>query len=163
MWSHALLYVAVLVAALPIATSTSQLDDMLNRCAAFGGQAIGVSNQSGSTIRQVGVPLSKCMAPMLSAAMPKLVKVVDVRRVEEFNAGHCNSAVNIPWDSNACWKNGLSDPACKSFVDKMTSLVDSKYTTEIFVYCVSGNRAGQVAKFLQGLQWTNTKLSPPVT
>jgi rhodanese-related sulfurtransferase len=88
---------------------------------------------------------------------------IDVRRDAEYSAGHCSKAKNIVWNSDACWKNGKSDPACKAFIDELKATVNNDYTKPIFVHCVSGNRAGQVAKYLQGLSWTNNKLSPPVT
>ena len=80
-------------------------------------------------------------------------------RADEFAAGHCTDAVNIVWDSSECWKTGMTAPTCKDFVDKMTSLVDGVYTTGVFIHCVSGNRAGQAAKFLNGMNWTQTKSS----
>ena len=77
------------------------------------------------------------------------MKFVDVRRSDEFEVGHCKDSVNIVWDGDACWDGGITDKVCKQFIDDMTTFVDGNYQTPIFVHCVSGNRASQVAMFLQ--------------
>ena len=77
------------------------------------------------------------------------MKFVDVRRSDEFQDGHCKDSVNIVWDSAACWDRGITNKVCKQFIDDMTTFVDGNYQTPIFVLCVSGKRASQVAMFLQ--------------
>lgn len=98
-------------------------------------------------INQVDTKASICLIPTISSVSG--MRFLDVRRKDEFDVLHCKDAVNIVWDSDACWKRGATDPVCKAFIDDMTSFVDGNYNTPIFVHCVSGNRAGQAAKFLQ--------------
>ena len=46
-----------------------------------------------------------------------------------------------------------ADPACKAFIDQMTAHVTTNgvadYSKPVFIHCVSGNRSGQAALFLQ--------------
>jgi len=138
-----------------VETGSATMDELLNIC----GE--GTAVRSAPTKRHdVDSTISKCMAPTLAlTSVQKQSVFLDVRRKDEFEAGHCKGISNIVWDSDACWKNGYSDATCKKFVDDLVTLVGGDYTKPIFIHCKSGNRAGQVANFLQGKDWANPKLS----
>ena len=118
---------------------------------------------SAYTIELIGDAPSKCMTPTLATTASKsLTKFLDVRRQDEFDLGHCTGISHVVWDGDACWQRGQSDPACAAFIQGMEALVTpadglTRYATPIFIHCKSGSRAGQVAKFLQGRNWTQTK------
>lgn len=65
--------------------------------------------------------------------------LLDVRRIDEFEAGHIPGAVNIP--------NELIG------AEEIAELPDKNQT--IYVYCRSGNRSKQAAQKLAGLGYTN--------
>lgn len=59
--------------------------------------------------------------------------VLDVRTADEFEAGHLKNAINIDWNN-------------KSFKKQVKEL--PKFMP-LFVYCGSGYRSGEAAKFLE--------------
>ncbi len=65
--------------------------------------------------------------------------LLDVRRIDEFEAGHIPGAVNIPNESIGA--------------EEIAELPDKNQT--IYVYCRSGNRSKQAAQKLAGLGYTN--------
>lgn len=65
--------------------------------------------------------------------------VVDVRRADEYDAGHIPGAILIPNESIGC--------------DSPEALPD--YDQVILVYCRSGNRSKQAAQKLAGMGYTN--------
>ena len=65
--------------------------------------------------------------------------ILDVRRVDEFNAGHIPGAINIPNESIG--------------TDAIPELPDKDQL--ILVYCRSGNRSKQASKKLVDLGYTN--------
>ena len=60
------------------------------------------------------------------AALPENAILIDVRSVEEFNAGHIAGAVNIPHTVIA---------------EKISSVTNDK-STPLYLYCRSGRRVG---------------------
>ena len=64
---------------------------------------------------------------------------IDVRTLEEFNAGHLEQAIHIPYQVIA---------------DKIESVTKDKQA-QIKVYCKSGGRAGIAKKTLDQLGYTN--------
>lgn len=99
------------------------------------------------------VSVEKSAAPCMTTKLPSNALFVDVRRADEFSEGHCSNAVNVVWDSDSCGDKGKDDAGCKAFIDGMTKLVTTNgvadYSKPIFIHCVSGNRSGQAAKYLQ--------------
>ena len=65
--------------------------------------------------------------------------LLDVRRADEFAAGHIPGAVNLPNE--------------KIGTDEISSLPDKNQT--IYIYCRSGNRSKQAADKLLALGYTN--------
>ncbi len=65
--------------------------------------------------------------------------VVDVRRQDEYDAGHIPGAILVPNESIGC--------------DSPEALPD--YDQIILVYCRSGNRSKQAAQKLAGMGYTN--------
>lgn len=65
--------------------------------------------------------------------------LLDVRRADEFNAGHLPGAVNIPNEEIGS--------------EEIPSLPDKNQT--VYVYCRSGNRSKQAAEKLFALGYTN--------
>jgi len=98
------------------------------------------------------VAVAKTVAACISPKIPSSAVFVDVRRADEFAEGHCSTAKNVVWDGDSC-KIGVADAGCKAFIDGMTALVTTggvaDYSKPIFIHCVSGNRSGQAALFLQ--------------
>lgn len=96
--------------------------------------------------------VAKTVAACISPKIPSSAVFVDVRRADEFAEGHCSTAKNVVWDGDSC-KIGVADAGCKAFIDGMTALVTTggvaDYSKPIFIHCVSGNRSGQAALFLQ--------------
>jgi rhodanese-related sulfurtransferase len=103
---------------------------------------------------QVANTAAACMTPKASTAE---IFIDVLRRADEFSAGHCDTATNLVWNSGACWIDGEDSTAgCAAFISGLNiPTAGGDYSKKIFVHCVSGNRAGQVAKFLQGRAWTN--------
>lgn len=64
---------------------------------------------------------------------------IDVRTAEEFNQGHVNGSINIPYESIGHEINGI------------TRDVDA----DIRVYCRSGHRSGVAKNTLNGLGYQN--------
>lgn len=65
--------------------------------------------------------------------------LLDVRRADEFEAGHIPGAVNIPNEEIG--------------TEEIPSLTDKAQT--IYIYCRSGNRSKQAADKLLALGYTN--------
>lgn len=65
--------------------------------------------------------------------------LLDVRRVDEFEAGHIPGAINVPNESIG--------------TEEITELPDKNQT--IYVYCRSGNRSKQAAKKLVRMGYAN--------
>ena len=65
--------------------------------------------------------------------------LLDVRRIDEFEAGHIPGAINIPNESIG--------------TEEIAELPDKNQT--IYVYCRSGNRSKQAANKLVQLGYTN--------
>lgn len=65
--------------------------------------------------------------------------LLDVRRADEFEAGHIPGAVNLPNEEIG--------------TEEIPSLPDKEQT--IYIYCRSGNRSKQAADKLQALGYTN--------
>ena len=65
--------------------------------------------------------------------------LVDVRSVEEFEAGHLEGAIHIPWDQ---------------MEDLVAAIGDDKQRQVVF-YCRTGNRAGKSIKQLETMGYTN--------
>lgn len=64
--------------------------------------------------------------------------LIDVRTKEEFDAGHLEGAVNIPWEDTAALKQAIGD-------DKQRQVV---------LYCRSGNRSGKSIAMLEAEGYT---------
>lgn len=64
---------------------------------------------------------------------------IDVRTAGEFNAGHLDGALHIPYDVIG---------------DQITSAIPDK-DAEIHVYCRTGRRSGIALKTLEGMGYTN--------
>ena len=65
--------------------------------------------------------------------------LIDVRTKEEFNAGHLEGAVNIPWEDTTTLKQTIGS-------DKQRQVV---------LYCRSGNRSGKSIAMLKKEGYTN--------
>lgn len=65
--------------------------------------------------------------------------LVDVRSKEEFDEGHIDGALNIPWDKTDALKFAIGE-------DKQRQVV---------FYCRSGNRAGKARAELESMGYTN--------
>ncbi len=63
--------------------------------------------------------------------------LVDVRTKEEYEEGHLDNAINIPYD------------------EVVSKLKDYDKDTPIIVYCKSGNRSGKAYQSLQNAGYTN--------
>lgn len=68
--------------------------------------------------------------------------LLDVRRADEFEAGHIPGAVNLPNEEIA--------------TEEIPSLPDKEQT--IYIYCRSGNRSKQAAEKLLALGYTNSNM-----
>lgn len=66
--------------------------------------------------------------------------LIDVRTSSEFESGHLENAINIPYDDIV---NGVSK------IDKIN------YDTPIIVYCKSGGRSNQAFESLKNAGYTN--------
>jgi len=64
--------------------------------------------------------------------------LIDVRSKEEFEGGHIDGALNIPWDKTDALKFAIGD-------DKQRQVV---------FYCRSGNRAGKAEASMEALGYT---------
>ncbi|MBT8069525.1 MAG: rhodanese-like domain-containing protein [Gammaproteobacteria bacterium] len=65
--------------------------------------------------------------------------LIDVRSKEEFDEGHIDGALNIPWDKTDALKFAIGE-------DKQRQVV---------FYCRSGNRAGKARAELESMGYTN--------
>lgn len=65
--------------------------------------------------------------------------LIDVRTKEEFDAGHLDGAVNIPWEDTGALKQAIGN-------DKQRPVV---------LYCRSGNRSGKSIVMLEKQGYTN--------
>ncbi len=79
------------------------------------------------------------MAQDGAKAINKGAKIIDVRTDGEFNSGHLNKAVNIPYQDIA---NRISE-------------VSTNKDELIVVYCRSGRRSGIAQKTLQSIGYKN--------
>lgn len=66
--------------------------------------------------------------------------LIDVRTLEEYNEGHLDGAINIPYD------------VIENTIDNYT---DIKKDTNIVIYCRSGNRSKKAYETLKELGFTN--------
>lgn len=67
--------------------------------------------------------------------------LIDVRTLEEFEAGHLEGAVNIDWFA-------------EDFKDQLDSLVVQR-DKKIYVYCQKGGRSAKAAKLMDSLGYGN--------
>ena len=72
--------------------------------------------------------------------LPAGALLIDVRSVEEFNAGHLAGAVNIPHTEIA---------------EKISGVAKDK-STPLYLYCRSGRRVGVAIEALEKLGYKNT-------
>ena len=63
---------------------------------------------------------------------------IDVRTVEEYNAGHLEGAINIPYDE----------------IEQKIEAVSADKNTDIQLYCRSGRRSGIALETLRGLGYS---------
>jgi len=70
--------------------------------------------------------------PMQEEVMSGVAQLLDVRTIEEWNQGHAEDAIHIPIENMLKGELGLLNP------DK-----------RIYVYCLSGGRAGLATTYLQ--------------
>lgn len=78
-------------------------------------------------------------AKELFASSEEDLTIVDVRRADEYGAGHIPGAINIPNES--------------IHTEMLEELPDLEQT--IYVYCRSGNRSRQAAEKLAAIGYTN--------
>jgi phage shock protein E len=71
--------------------------------------------------------------------LPDNAVLLDVRRIEEFNAGHIDGAVLVPHDTIA---------------EKIGTVVPDK-NTPVYVYCRSGRRSAIAVEVMKKLGYTN--------
>ena len=71
--------------------------------------------------------------------MPDNAVLLDVRRIDEFNAGHIAGAVLVPHDTIA---------------EKISSVIPDK-STPVFVYCRSGRRSAMAVEAMKKLGYAN--------
>ena len=90
-------------------------------------------------IALVGV-LVGCFGPKGgNMKLPDNAVLLDVRRIEEFNAGHIDGAVLVPHDTIA---------------EKIGSEIPDK-NTPVFVYCRSGRRSAMAVEAMKKLGYTD--------
>jgi phage shock protein E len=75
----------------------------------------------------------------VEAPLPAPQLIIDVRTAEEFNAGHLDSAVNIPYD----------------IIEKKIAKFAPNTNTIIMLYCRSGRRSGIAIEKLEKLGYKN--------
>lgn len=63
---------------------------------------------------------------------------IDVRTVEEYNAGHLEGAINIPYDE----------------IEQKIQAVSADKTADIQLYCRSGRRSGIALETLRGMGYS---------
>ena len=63
---------------------------------------------------------------------------IDVRTAEEYNAGHLEGAINIPYDE----------------IEQKIEAVSADKTADIQLYCRSGRRSGIALETLRGLGYS---------
>lgn len=82
-----------------------------------------------------------CESPSASGevSQPRTGIWIDVRTANEFNAGHLDGALHIPYDVIG---------------DQIAAVVPDK-DAEIHVYCRTGRRSGIALKTLEGMGYTN--------
>lgn len=95
---------------------------------------LGVCSAHGEGYRQIDQETAKQMMEADDGHV-----VVDVRRADEYDAGHIPGAILIPNESIGC--------------DSPEALPD--YDQVILVYCRSGNRSKQAAQKLAGMGYAN--------
>ena len=71
--------------------------------------------------------------------LPDNAVLLDVRRIEEFNAGHIDGAVLVPHDTIA---------------EKIGAVVPNK-NTPVYVYCRSGRRSAIAVEAMEKLGYTD--------
>ena len=72
-------------------------------------------------------------------SLPENAVLLDVRSVEEFNAGHISGAINIPHTEIA---------------EKISGIVPEK-STPLYLYCRSGRRVGIAMEALKACGYAN--------
>lgn len=77
------------------------------------------------------------MLAQATSPMPPLL--IDVRTVQEYQAGHVEGAINIPYDVIA---------------EKITEVNGENLGRPVFLYCRSGHRAGIALQTLSDLGYT---------
>ena len=98
--------------------------------------AVVVAACGGSTTSAIEL-VSAPDAASIIADKPRAV-ILDVRTPEEFNEGHIAGAVNI-------------DFYAADFADRIAALDRNQ---DYVLYCRSGNRSGETAKLMTGLDFT---------
>ena len=71
--------------------------------------------------------------------LPDNAVLLDVRRIEEFNAGHIDGAVLVPHDT---------------IIEKVGAVVPGK-STPVYVYCRSGRRSALAVEAMKKLGYTD--------
>ena len=66
--------------------------------------------------------------------------LIDVREEDEYKGGHIPNSINIPL----------------SKIDSIETIVEDK-SAPLFLYCISGARSSEAAKYLAGKGYTNAK------
>ena len=95
--------------------------------------ALLMSGGSTTSTKNSGMMFSTVQADLNAGA-----RLIDVRTVEEFNAGYVEGGVNLPLDKI---QSGVFPTSAKD--------------TKIYVYCRSGNRSAQAKALLQKAGYTN--------
>ncbi len=67
-------------------------------------------------------------------------RLIDVRTKEEYDSGHLDGAINIPYET---------------VVETIQDMRSVAHDTPIIVYCRSGNRSGQAFTSLKNAGYTN--------
>jgi rhodanese-related sulfurtransferase len=80
--------------------------------------------------------LTACSTEKLDAT--SYAEIIDVRTLEEWNSGHLEGAIRI----------GIAD---ENFADELSMLDPA---SDYYVYCRSGNRAGQAIDFMRDAGFT---------
>ena len=94
----------------------------------------GTSNNQTNTYRQITMDVAVTMMAQETGYI-----ILDVRRSDEFAAGHIPNAINVPNESIG--------------TDEIPELPDKDQL--ILVYCRSGRRSKEAAEKLAGLGYTN--------
>ncbi len=85
--------------------------------------------------------IASCFALLLACAANARDVVIDVRTAQEFQAGHVEGALNLPYDS-------IGQEVAKAKVNK---------DDHVILYCQSGRRSGVAMGTLKGLGFSNVE------